>query len=140
MGAPAKVLVVDDSPQIREFYRLLLRKTGYVPVTAADGDEALKYVANNPAPFALIILDLLMPGRTGWETLMQIRETSGYEKVPVIVITGIDLPQDQLTRLQQYCQRVLLKSDFSLARIRELLAELLPGAGQKEQNGIAEPE
>jgi CheY-like chemotaxis protein len=129
MGAKPKVLVVDDTLQVREFYRLLLRKMDCTPVTAQNGEEALKFLANAAEPFSLIILDLLMPGKTGWETMLQIRAMEGYENVPVIVITGMDLPQDQVDRLKEQCQEVFPKNEFSLARVKELLGRYLPRRG-----------
>lgn len=135
MAKLPRILVADDSPQIREFYRLLLPKLGCVPVTASSGAEALKYLTNSVEPFSLIVLDLLMPGQTGWETLLQIREMDSYKDVPVLVITGMELPEEQTRRLKQHCQSILLKSDFSLVRIRELLAELLPDRGVDADTG-----
>ncbi len=125
MSGVKKILVVDDSPHLREFYQLLLRKLNYLPVVASAGDEALAFIAGAHEPFALIVLDLLMPGKPGWETLLQIRQTPGYAAVPVIVITGMELPAEQVDRLREHCQAVVLKSEFTVKHLQELLGKLL---------------
>ena len=126
MDTNAKILIIEESPQVREFYRLLLRKMDYHPITAKGGEEAIKYMHNTDVPFKMIFMDLLMSGQTGWETLTQIRRTPGYDSTPVVVITGIELPEVQMTRLQEYCQKVLRKSEFSLDTVRALLQQFAP--------------
>ncbi len=125
MSGVKKILVVDDSPHLREFYQLLLRKLNYLPVVAGSGEEALSFIAGAHESFALVVLDLLMPGKPGWDTLMQIRQTPGYVAVPVIVITGMELPADQVARLREHCQAVVLKSEFTVKHLQELLRRLL---------------
>ena len=125
MGPGPKILVVDDSPQVVDFYCLLLRRMGYVPVAAANGEDALTYLKNAADPFACVILDLLLPGMSGWETLLKIRELDTHADTPVIVITGLDLSGEKRARLLDHCQRIMLKADFNVPAIRALIEEVL---------------
>jgi DNA-binding NtrC family response regulator len=79
----ARVLVVDDEPGVRESLRMLLKNDCEV-VTASDVDEGLSAVAE--APPDLILLDLVMPGRSGFDLLSEVAEGDGAP--PVIVLTA----------------------------------------------------
>jgi two-component system, NtrC family, response regulator AtoC len=73
MQSPAYILVVDDEPGMRRYLQTLLEVDSYRVVTAADGDEALRVVKQEPSP-DLVLLDLLMPGLDGLQTLEQLRK------------------------------------------------------------------
>jgi two-component system, OmpR family, KDP operon response regulator KdpE len=78
----ARILVVDDEPQIRRFLRLGLEGHGYKVVEAASADAALKLaVAEQPE---LVVLDLGLPDREGFEVLATLRE---WSRVPVLVLS-----------------------------------------------------
>ena len=80
----AKVLMVDDDPNILRFVSANLRARGFDVTTAEDGETALKIVEQ--AMPNLIILDLLMPGIGGAEVCRRIRE---WSDVPIIILTAI---------------------------------------------------
>jgi len=79
-----KVLIVDDEPNIRGSLAKALRGAGYEPIEAADGSEAcIRYAEHEPD---LVLLDLNMPVRNGWETFETI--STLHPLIPVIIITG----------------------------------------------------
>jgi DNA-binding response OmpR family regulator len=82
--AGRRILLVDDEETAREMLGEILAAEGYVVVTAPNGSEALKLAGTNPVD--LVLLDLNMPGQTGWETFQ--RFTSEHPLLPVIIITG----------------------------------------------------
>lgn len=84
MNAPARILVVDDEPNVRLVFRTTLEPAGYNVADAEDGQAALEQLRAGPT--ALVILDLRMPGLGGLATLRRIREM-GLD-VPVIVVTA----------------------------------------------------
>lgn len=79
---PARILVIDDEPQIRKFLDISLRAQGYVVETAATGGRGLEALATHGAD--LVILDLGLPDRDGREVLRELRE---WSQVPVILLT-----------------------------------------------------
>ena len=87
-----KILVVDDEGRMRKLVRDFLTHGGFDVVEAADGEEALD-IFYKDKDIALIILDVMMPKRSGWEVLSEIRETS---KVPVIMLTAKSTENDEL--------------------------------------------
>jgi two-component system response regulator AtoC len=73
MESPAYILVVDDEPGMRRYLQTLLEVDSYRVVSAADGNEALRVVKQEPSP-DVVLLDLLMPGLDGLQTLEQLRK------------------------------------------------------------------
>ena len=89
---PAKpsILIADDDASNREVLSYYLRRQGYDVHAVADGERALAAVAERP--FALVLLDVVMPGLDGLEALRRIRLTHGASELPVILFTGLDAP------------------------------------------------
>jgi DNA-binding response OmpR family regulator len=81
------VLVADDEPSTRELVSNHLRNRGYEVVEASDGDEAWS-LAEEHLP-NLVILDVMMPGMSGWEVCRRIREAVSLAHTGVIMLTGI---------------------------------------------------
>ena len=78
-----KILIVEDDIHINEMLCVLLRQNGYVPAGAYSGTEALLILPQGG--FALVLLDLMLPGKTGEEVLAEIRKGPD---IPVIVLTA----------------------------------------------------
>lgn len=90
-----KILVVEDEQGLREPLVYLLKKEGYDVVEAADGDEAIREFKTH-AP-DLILLDLMLPKRSGNEVCQIIRQTSN---VRIIMLTAKDSPIDKVVGLE----------------------------------------
>jgi DNA-binding response OmpR family regulator len=84
---PKKVLVVDDDENTRRFLTVALEENGYEAVTAEDGDDGYhKIVEENPD---LILLDVMMPKKTGFSLFKQLRRKEEYKDIPIIMLTGV---------------------------------------------------
>ncbi len=81
-----KVLVVDDEEVIRKFLKINLVNWGYEVKEAVDGAEALEQL--NLDDFNLLICDIIMPNKDGWEVLKEMRSDPKTKDIPVIVLTG----------------------------------------------------
>jgi DNA-binding response OmpR family regulator len=84
MNRPARILIVDDEPNVRLVFRTALESAGHRVDEAGDGDEALARLAE--ARFDLVLLDLRMPRGDGMETLRKVREQG--RRVPVVIVTA----------------------------------------------------
>ncbi len=82
-----RVLIVDDSYGHRLSLAVALRDEGYDVAEACDGAAAIEYLLGSPTPCA-ILLDLMMPIRSGWDVLSLLRGHVHLSKVPVIIVTG----------------------------------------------------
>ncbi|OPZ31536.1 MAG: Polar-differentiation response regulator DivK [Lentisphaerae bacterium ADurb.BinA184] len=131
----AKVLVVDDDQLLREFYARVFANMGYEAVCAGDGDEAIMLLRESREPFALIIMDLLMPVKTGWETMAFIRGRQEWRNVPIVAITGLAVSSEEMARMRQYCDDIILKGEFGMSRLSETVERLIGRPGPEPDAG-----
>jgi len=89
-----RVLVVDDEPAILRIVRASLRVFGFDVITSGSGEEALKIVESEKPD--IMLLDVLMPGMDGLQTLRKLRSTSN---MPVIVFSARNSSRDEALRL-----------------------------------------
>ena len=94
----ARVLVVDDDPEVVDAVGEALQDDGYRVETATDGASALKSVLE--APPDLIVLDVRMPNLNGWEFCEIVRRQSHTRDVPVLFLTACTDVRDQITAMQ----------------------------------------
>lgn len=87
-----KILVVDDESRMRKLIRDFLTREGYEVIEASDGEEAVR-VFFDQENIALIIMDVMMPKKDGWEAVKEIRE---FDQVPIIMLTAKDSEKDEL--------------------------------------------
>ena len=87
-GGSERIMVVDDEETIRDIGKAMLSKAGYEVFSADGGQEALDIFNAENGRFNLIILDLSMPGMSGWETLAEIRKID--KDVKVLISSGYD--------------------------------------------------
>ena len=83
---PARILVVDDEPSIRQSLTGVLEDEGYTCYAVESGEECLLELARQP--YAIVLLDVWLPGLDGMETLQQIQEIAEPERPEVIIISG----------------------------------------------------
>lgn len=129
------VLVVDDEPRIVRFLELKLEASGYEVLTAGTGLEALEKVKSYEPD--LLVLDLLMPGIDGFETLRQIRTVSS---IPVIILSARETSIDKIKGLEMGADDYLTKPfspDELLARIEAVRRRLEPEKDRRVIDTIA---
>jgi DNA-binding response OmpR family regulator len=117
-----RILIVDDDPIVRRFVGGLLSEHGYEVREAEDGEEALR-IAGPLAP-ALILLDLVMPFRDGFEVINALKEEPATRGIAIIVVSVKDREEDVVKALNLGADDYMVKP-FStqelLARIRKVL-------------------
>lgn len=89
MKEHARILVVEDSAEVRRLLRKILEMEGYSVSEAEDGRKALQRLYDEQVD--LVLLDAMMPNVNGWQVLMAIREDERIGDVPVIICTGRDI-------------------------------------------------
>jgi CheY-like chemotaxis protein len=91
------ILVVDDDGPILALMRSLLKEFGFQPVTAETGSQAID-AARQQRP-ALVLLDKNMPGMTGDQLIRKLREEPGFDKLPILILSGERLLPEDLALL-----------------------------------------
>jgi signal transduction histidine kinase/DNA-binding response OmpR family regulator len=127
-ATPPRILVVDDEEDVTSYLAEILSARGYVPIVASSGAEALESVRTKRPD--LMILDVMMPGMTGWEVLRQLRDSPAAQ-VPVIILSARDTPADAAEGEQLGVRSYLGKTaglDRLLAEIRAVLTPSRPSS------------
>ena len=116
------ILVVDDSPTEQRLVSERLQSRGYTVITASDGEEALSK-AGREHP-RLVILDVIMPKRNGFQVCRQLKSTAATRDIKVLILSGKDLESDRVWGLRQGADVYLTKpftDDELFANVTRLL-------------------
>ena len=118
LTVPRSVLIIEDDPRIRRVVQMTLQREGLEVTEAATGEEGLDRIGERP--FDVILLDLMLPGRDGFEICREIRRTSS---TPVIMVTARSDSHDVVAGLEagadDYISKPFVPQELS-ARIRAL--------------------
>jgi class 3 adenylate cyclase/CheY-like chemotaxis protein len=110
-----RILVVDDNPSIRDLLSRRLTHAGHQVTTASEGAAALALVAADPPD--LVLLDIMMPGMSGFEVLCRLKADPETGKVPVIMISALD-EIDSVVRCIEAGAEDFLPKDFNPVLLR----------------------
>lgn len=120
---PPSILVVDDDQDVRRIVRVILERKGYVTYAAADGQEAYRMIMEQRPD--LLILDLLMPNMDGFQLVRLLRQRRWTQRIPLLVLTALDLTEGERTLLTLGPTRHLTKGphiqEEVVTRVKELL-------------------
>ncbi len=119
-----KVLVVDDNQDVRDLVVHFLSADGFHVYSASNGDEALAILKTNPVN--LVLLDVMMPGKSGLEVLTEIRTGSNkaIHDIPVMMITAKSTTEDIDIALATGATSYVIKP-FRATTIREKVRHIL---------------
>jgi diguanylate cyclase len=95
---PARILIVDDERDNRQVLEVILKHEGFLILTAANGEEALGSVAQQPPD--LILLDIMMPEMDGLAVVRKIRADPALSQTPVVVISALAAAEDRRAALE----------------------------------------
>ncbi len=121
-----KMLIVDDEVNICELISLYAKKEGYEVVTANDGTEAVeKFKEENPS---IVILDIMLPGKDGWQVCREIREMA---KTPIIMLTAKGETFDKVLGLEMGADDYMVKP-FEMKELMARVKAVLRRSGETE--------
>lgn len=123
-----KVLVADDSITVRKVAERLLTEAGMEVALAANGEEALAWLANEQPDF--IISDVIMPDKSGYDVCRYVRSQAALAETPVLLISGI--VNEEVNRQAESCRADgVLKKPFQGTSLQERVRELLAKKAEK---------
>lgn len=118
-----QILLIDDEPNIIEAIRFILTRGGYSVASHGNGLDAMAVIA--AARPDLVILDLMLPGRSGFDILQDLRSNPATAALPVLMLTAKGQPRDR-EMAQRLGASLFLSKPFAnadiLAAVRSLLA------------------
>jgi len=116
------LLVADDDAEMRRLVRRALEKRGYTIVEARDGEEALERILELKP--AAVVLDVMMPGLTGWEICKYIRSHESLSSVGVLMLTAIGRTVNEMTS-PLYGADAALDKPFDVSELVETMERVL---------------
>jgi len=116
-----RVLVIEDEPNISEALRFILRRDGWQVDVSADGAEAMGAMGSDPPD--LLILDVMLPGLSGFDVLRKLRSADQTRDMPVLMLTakGQSADRDEAERLgaTRFMTKPFANADV-IAAVREM--------------------
>ena len=123
----AKILVIDDEPEITEIVETFLIEAGYKVAVENTSDSAVaRAKAFNPD---VILLDIMMPGQDGYSICQELKADPAYANIPVIFLTGKDR-NDDMGRSFRSGGDMFIKKPFSCDRLLEIVNIVLMSTGK----------
>jgi len=116
------VLIVEDEKHLADGLRFNLEAEGYEVETAADGETAMRLLLEEPKRFDAVLLDVMLPGKNGFEVATELRQAGQF--VPVLMLTARNRPEDVLKGFEAGADDYLPKP-FELAILIARLKGLL---------------
>ena len=116
------VLVADDAPEIRSLLTLRLGALGYTVLEAADGNQTMDMVREHHPD--LVILDVMMPGKNGWEVAKEMRHDARFKQIGIIVLTAIGEKINAMTS-PLYGPDAYVDKPFDFKALEALIQEVI---------------
>lgn len=123
----ARILIVDDEPVIVQMLQRFLERNEYEVVTAPDGATGLEKHRSSPAD--LVITDILMPGKEGFETIRDLRKATPSVKIVAMSGGGRNDPQTYLRFATTFGADRAFSKPLDLGQLLATIQELLAGPG-----------
>ncbi len=122
-GDKKTVFIVEDDIFLIKAYQIKFGNEGFNVMVAADGKEALSYLDKEPAD--IVLLDLMLPGMSGFDVLQAIRSNPKWSKVPVIILSNLGQQQDidkgKALGANDYIIKTNIKISDIVGKVREYI-------------------
>ena len=134
---PKRVLIVDDDENLRSILEALLEAEGYEIIQAADGEEGLQQVKTGHPD--IIILDGMMPKKSGFQLAYELKNHRAYESIPIIMLTGVERASGKTKKYWQEKSRadLYIAKPFNYAKLVKTVAKMLEENYREPDDGLA---
>jgi DNA-binding response OmpR family regulator len=112
------ILVVEDDPFLVKAYQLKFAQEGAEVTSITDGKKAMDYIKANK-PSDIVLLDIMLPGMSGFDILKDLRAIQEWKDVPVIILTNLGQSQDMDKAKELGAQEYIVKANTRIADIIE---------------------
>jgi len=117
-----RILSVEDNPALAELMRTFLESEGFEVLEAGDGETAVRMAADEHPD--LILMDLQLPGISGFEATRRIRSRYGLARTPIVAVTGFAMEMDAASAYAVGCDAYVTKP-YDLDKLRETIQRYL---------------
>lgn len=125
-----KILCVEDEHFISELYARALRRAGYDVTTLLSGEDGLTAAKKNE--YDIIMLDLMIPGITGFEVLRRLRTDVPDLKAKILITTNLDQEDESREEIERMADGYLIKAEFTPRQLVEIINSVANGSVVKD--------
>lgn len=139
MAGLPKILLVEDNPQLREIYSIMLETSGYDVETASDGPRALQQVLVRKPD--IVFLDIMMPGMSGLEVLEALRSKPEYncQSAKIVLLTNLGQDDRIDEALEKKADGYIVKAEINAEDLVEVINSLSEPSASSAENQPAAP-
>lgn len=120
-----KILCIEDEHFISELYARALRQVGYDVTTMLSGEDGLRAALSNQ--YDVILLDLMIPGITGFEVLKRLRDEAPDLKSKIIITTNLDQEEQDREEIESKADGYLIKAEFTPRQLVQIINDIADG-------------
>lgn len=117
-----KVLCIEDEHFISELYARALRKAGYDVTTLLSGEDGLRAALRDE--YDIILLDLMIPGITGFEVLRQLRTQAPNLRAKILITTNLDQEDESRDEIEKMADGYLIKAEFTPRQLVSIINDV----------------
>lgn len=129
----ATIFMAEDDPLMVRMYERIFRAGGFVLETAFDGEEAISKLENMESPPTLMLLDVMMPKKNGFDVLREVKQNEKLKGVPVVMLTNLAGQADIDKAMGLGAALYLVKSQYDPQQVFDKVKEVILAAGSKER-------
>lgn len=118
-----KVLIIEDDQRINKVYMAKLSVEGITVVTALDGEEGLRKIYSEKPD--LVLLDLMLPRKSGFDILKEIKADPKVKDIPVLILSNLAQEKEVEQGLALGAEDYLVKTDYSIQQVMEKIKKAL---------------
>ncbi len=127
-----KILCVEDEHFISELYARALRRAGYDVTTLLSGEDGLRAALKDE--YDIILLDLMIPGITGFEVLRQLRSQAPELKAKILITTNLDQEDESRDEIEKMADGYLIKAEFTPRQLVSIIDDVASGKDVNASN------
>jgi len=118
-----RILVIEDEPSILKAMKEVFESNGYRVASAGDGEHGLALAAENKPD--LILLDLILPGKNGFEVLKELKSSPELSKIPVVISSNLGDEEEVQQGLKLGASDFLIKADYDLNEVVKVIEKYI---------------
>ncbi len=117
------VLIVEDEMALQDALQKVFTADGYTVVQAFDGEEALSRIKEKKPD--IILLDLILPKKHGFDVLQSIKSNEDTKQIPVLILTNLEESEDVMKAIEFGARGYLIKANYALKEVLTKVKEVL---------------
>ncbi len=136
MTKTKRILIVDDDPQVCSVLEALFEATEYQIMEAGDGEEGLKKIKQTRPD--IIILDGMMPKKSGFQLAYELKNHAEYESIPIIMLTGVDKVSGKSEKYWRERSRadLYIAKPFNYIELKDTVEKMLKEYDREHGDGL----